>query len=665
MDVKRANPFLFTEDDYVSPNSINSNPFLLGNDDFAEDVSATNDNPFLSQNATTIVSNNTSTNPFAFDPMDFGPMEAQSAEVTDDQTTFMGNTFIDASAKSTSEDLFSSPVQDFLTDDSSLAAIPQKPTDLDLKYTTSTTNNESFAALDTEISNQSDTQMAVPPRPPPSKETQDLLMSVMGAMDATSSHLLDRIPPTRTPSPVSMRDLHSPSPTPEPFGDLLDVSDTKPNTAVSQSDTVLTQTEDLLMSLDQKNDINENPAVEKPSKVPPQRPGPPARPPRPNLPPPKPSPPVFAQTNTQMLNDVPPQKPPPPPSLPNKPQSVNQVSEMIDMLGTEETQQISKTVASTTDIMNLYNTTAVTQATDLLCDTSESAMDTTQSMMDNSLKNDVLINNAFELDTNVNTALPTTESTPTPQPIIQDNFVSPEPSQSDLQMDTSDSQSKGSVSSVTFNPFAIAEDTSISPGKQNDMFEGSETVENVFQDKLPADIFDSSQTTHSETLPRISNVRQEDSFDAFAMKFESAAQDENKNGGAFTAFNTNNTTTDTWGDDKTNDFNEPDSGFGPDESFDAFLAMQKPPAESKNSSNRFIAAGSMDSDEDKDFSVIIRPKAANEKTDDVLPMIAPPPTTTQSAFNDTSPRFNPFDQTETVPTIHDEAVLQFGKYKPL
>ncbi|GJQ77440.1 stnB [Trypoxylus dichotomus] len=637
-----ANPFLFTEEEYVSPSSANSNPFLLGNDNFAEDVSSTNDNPFLSQNATTIIPNNTSTNPFAFDSMDFGPMEAQSAEVTDDQTTFMSNTFIDASAKHNSTPL----------------AAPQKPTDLDLKFTTSTTTNDNFATLGTDISNQSDTQTAAQQRPPPSKETQDLLMSVMGAMDATSSHLLDRIPPTRTPSPVSMRDLHSPSPTPEPFGDLLDVDDTKPNTAVSHSDTILTHTEDFLMSLDQKNDINENPPIEKSCKIPPQRPGPPARPPRPSLPPPKPSPPTFAQSNTKILNGAPPQKPPPP-SFTNIPQSANDANEMIDMLGTEETQQVQKSIASTTDIMNLYNTTAAIQATDLLCDTGESAMDTTQLMMDNSTKSDVLISNTFESDTNINTVLSTADSTPTPQPIIQDNFVSPEPSQSDLQMDTSDSQSKGSVSSVTFNPFAVAEDTSTSPGKQNDLFEGTETVENVFQDKLPTDIFDSSQATRLETHQDISNITQEDSFDAFAMKFESAAQDENKNGGAFDAFNANCTTTDTWGDDKGSDFNEPDSGFGPDESFDAFLAMQKPSAESKDTANRFIAAGSMDSDEDKDFSVIIRPKTSNEKTDDVLPMIAPPPTTVQNAFNDTSPRFNPFDQTEAVPTIRDEAALQF------
>lgn len=623
MDVKGANPFLFTEDDYVSPNSANSNPFLLANDDFAEDIAGINDNPFLSQNAATMASSNNSTNPFAFDPMDFGPMEAQSAEVSNDQTTFMGNTFIDASAKTTAEDLFtSSPVDDFFSDNVATlpAAPPQKPTDLDLKFTTS--NNDNFAVLNDEVTNQVDSQKMPPPRPPPSKETQDLLMSVMGAMDATSSHLLDRIPPTRTPSPVSMRDLHSPSPTPEPFGDLLDVSDAKTvqsnqanvipnmvsneaniipiqsNITPTQANMVPAESSEDLMSLDQKNDINENPAtVEKPKAPPPQRPSPPVRPPRPNLPPPKPAPPVFSATP-----QIPPQKPPPlPPNL-TKPQHLNEVNEMMDMFGSDETPHVQKTVASTTDIMNLYNA-PVMAATDLLCDTGETAMDTTQTMM-----SDTLIDSTFESiqDVNVNNASSTAESTPTPQPIIQDNFVSPEPSQSDLQMDTSDSQSKGSVSSVTFNPFAVTEDNNISPVRQNDMIESTET-ENVFRDKIPTDIFDVPPTTPLSSIPpHVSNIKQDDSFDAFAMKFESAAQDENKNGGAFDAFDSNNGVTDTWGNTTATGFNEASSGFGPDESFDAFLAMQTPPVESKPATNRFMQAGSMDSDEDKDFSVIIR-----------------------------------------------------------
>ncbi|KAH8310062.1 hypothetical protein KR067_009607, partial [Drosophila pandora] len=48
---------------------------------------------------------------------------------------------------------------------------------------------------------------------------------VSSQLEETSSELLGRIPATRSPSPVSMRDLHSPSPTPDSgLADLLDVS---------------------------------------------------------------------------------------------------------------------------------------------------------------------------------------------------------------------------------------------------------------------------------------------------------------------------------------------------------------------------------------------------------------------------------------------------------
>lgn len=69
-----------------------------------------------------------------------------------------------------------------------------------------------------------------PPRPQPPappKNTKDLILSVTGAMDATSNHLLDRLQATRTPSPTLM---HSPSPTPEhSFADFLDVDGNVPD----------------------------------------------------------------------------------------------------------------------------------------------------------------------------------------------------------------------------------------------------------------------------------------------------------------------------------------------------------------------------------------------------------------------------------------------------
>lgn len=77
-----------------------------------------------------------------------------------------------------------------------------------------------------------------PPRPtPPSQEMhKELILSVTGEMDATSLHLLDRLP--KTPSPTPMRDLLSPSPT--PTADLLGYDDLGPP-ITSQTSSVFDQ----------------------------------------------------------------------------------------------------------------------------------------------------------------------------------------------------------------------------------------------------------------------------------------------------------------------------------------------------------------------------------------------------------------------------------------
>jgi len=72
-----------------------------------------------------------------------------------------------------------------------------------------------------------------PPRPvPPSRETVQLIQSVTGAMEANSSDLLDRLQANRTPSPTPIRDLHSPSPTPDMFSEgpdlLMDTTQAPP-----------------------------------------------------------------------------------------------------------------------------------------------------------------------------------------------------------------------------------------------------------------------------------------------------------------------------------------------------------------------------------------------------------------------------------------------------
>lgn len=157
-----------------------------------------------------------------------------------------------------------------------------KPTELDL----SSTN------VDVTSLYSSEEELNKPKRPPPPArplpaETQNLILSVTGQMDFTSSHLLDRIPPTRTPSPVSMRDIHSPSPTPEvdplPEDEPLQIKGHFEDRKHPELDSTLGT--DVF-------DINQN-KPSRPTRPPPARP----QPPLPRPPPPRPmQPPPIAST---------------------------------------------------------------------------------------------------------------------------------------------------------------------------------------------------------------------------------------------------------------------------------------------------------------------------------------------------------------------------------
>ena len=221
---------------------LNSNPFL-SNSDF--NIPATSENPFLSsivgnEPSSFLASGNSSTNPFAqFDYSVNGSINTAatldffSTPESDTTHTNVFNTGDVTNAPST--DIFGNfpPAQpqtesrvsgsfDLLDDTGG-----NDPIKSDFCKETDIFNSTSAPAA--EDSSRTSTPKGGPPRRPPpprpvppSKETKDLILSVTGAMEATSSHLLDRLQATRTPSPTPIRDLHSPSPTPDvPFSDLL------------------------------------------------------------------------------------------------------------------------------------------------------------------------------------------------------------------------------------------------------------------------------------------------------------------------------------------------------------------------------------------------------------------------------------------------------------
>lgn len=194
-----ANPFLYTEDDIDETRS--SNPFFDAN---PNDITA--DNPFLSES-----------NPFA----SFGETENVISQqyIDPPQLLYQPDVFID----NCSNEL------------------------LDLG---GDKENQIQNSVDVNENNRS--KKSPPERPTPPSNMQDLISTLSSQLDMTSNKLLGQIPATRTPSPVSMRDLHSPSPTPETqFDDLLGACEGKDFDEQSAQDALMVD----LMDTDNVNVI--------------------------------------------------------------------------------------------------------------------------------------------------------------------------------------------------------------------------------------------------------------------------------------------------------------------------------------------------------------------------------------------------------------------------
>lgn len=277
-----ANPFLFTEEEMaeeVPSQETFANPFLMEDTGEAEDdaVGAPSDNPFFDQQVS---------NPFA----DFQqPAEEVTAAPGEDaiNTSFFDTTINDA------EDIAVPPVQINVGGGGGIG---------------------DFYSSEDEL--EKTRKGAPPPRPGPPIAAQHLISTVAGQLDLASHDLLGRIPVTRTPSPVSMRDLHSPSPPPE---------------------------ENLLMDDQMPEDEQVIPA-ELPKATP-------ARPPPRPQPPPKPEPPQQV--------------------VPQHQEPASQEPDIMDMFGVEETQVPSRPPPPKTneDILSLFSAPAEqeeVQLTDLL-----------------------------------------------------------------------------------------------------------------------------------------------------------------------------------------------------------------------------------------------------------------------------------------------------------
>lgn len=333
-----ANPFLM-DDDLASGTDMTSNPFLMesGGDDEEDDYMV--DNPFLANQAT---------NPFA----GFGEPDDEEIEIPMTTTTidFFGNENTEPVV--TSADLFFSNSMNDAVMTTTVNQFnnfgdqtsPQKPIDLHIK------NPHTIAANDDSMSNySSDDELKMkkkpppPPRPvpPPSKATQDLIMSVANELDQASNHLLDRLPATRTPSPVSMRDFHSPCPTPDmQFGDFLDISGKHESNQFDDGDLMSEEiSNDNPFQMDEepeiRNDVNKN-----------QPPRPP--PPRPTPPPQKTSPPSYPPLPSNHHSQP----------VPSHTTHIHQQQEqdLFDIFGTNDTKpMVPVPPKSKEDILSLYS----------------------------------------------------------------------------------------------------------------------------------------------------------------------------------------------------------------------------------------------------------------------------------------------------------------------
>ncbi|KAH0554229.1 hypothetical protein KQX54_008647 [Cotesia glomerata] len=570
MDSKGGNPFLM--DDYPSePVSQQSNPFLQ---DFGAEPEApvSNDNPFFNFTAEENYQPPPadSTNPFAFfeapteaQPQEFVPATT-AAEVQ--EANFLGT--------DTQINLFTDHVQ------------PEEEVD--------------FISQNEKVKVESSNEKPTPKRPPPPprpvpppappRNTKDLILSVTGAMDATSNHLLDRLQATRTPSPTLM---HSPSPTPEhSYADLLDVDNNIPDLMSDDNQSAATgQTENIL-------DIFDAPQTE--------------------------------MTADSMF------------SAPSMDTSVSQPATDVSSFGATMDNPFGMVNEPVVNVMSSYGSEAVPEetlqekrpsvdvSTPFADITSPEAVDAPDASAINQPES-----NFFSVDQST-----VSEMTSAPFSSVQSGLFSAEPL---FTTAPSKETTQQVPTSAATNIFAsgLLEDYGQQPESVGELISSSPTPASEFPNSAykPEELDNFAAATES-----IRNTS--DAFDAFASKFDKAAEPEAGDpfmdafGSGQTAMDTSS---DVWGDSSAAGSDGANIGFGESEGFDSFLSMTAPPQEP----GRMKRNDSADSDEAPDFSVFIKPKEGTEAFNEggPVPVLAPPPKSPiNSAYNDSSPRFNPFDK---------------------
>ncbi|GBP22309.1 Protein stoned-B [Eumeta japonica] len=614
------NPFLSMGEAVAPIQTDPLNPFMMSD---TEQTVFTGDNPFAASN------------PFS----DFGsPFEpAPGDTVPMDIFGTMDNTISNSGAKHINDSAVemdtNGPIDCFDSQVIDTTNRITKPTDLDLNTAHNNTNVINI------FSDDEDSQK--PKRPPPPArplppETQNLILTVTGQMDFTSSDLLDRIPPTRTPSPVSMRDIHSPSPTPDPdedmsssvnlFGDSNVITD-----AIAPAEVF---------------DINQNKPA-RPARPPPARPqAPPARPAPPPVPPAPTVTQPFKQPPQQQYDDINLFDAPAPPVIkPTKEEILSLYStpkkeeeKQIDFLSDD----ILDNVQSTNDLQSeqalLNETTPALSSAPL---NSESHFEPTNStsLEFNTTPQEHKADETSgpPMDFNISNESPFSEHVATPFP-----EKSPFDSGSESVTMLDGEQIQGDENNLR-NPFEC-----VGPA-----FDSVQEIENSSSIEPTPNIINKHNETDnwasaSEPMVQDALVPQaDDDFDAFSAKFDSTFSNQGQA----------SSTTNAWGDDGVQNKTEMDA-FGTTESagfeaeaYDPFLTMSAPPPPPA-ATPRLSQQASRESNDDT-FSPIYqiyfrRPKDGSEEVGNAtVPVLAPPPPSNQRGQADAS-RFNPFDKSAVV-----------------
>ncbi|CAD0197981.1 unnamed protein product [Chrysodeixis includens] len=513
-----------------------------------------------------------------------------------------------------------------------------KPTELEL---VSTTVDQPF------LKDEDNQGPQLPARPLP-PETQNLILSVTGQMEFTSSHLLDRIPPTRTPSPVSVRDIHSPSPTPEP-----EPAEEPPS---------------------ENFDINRN----KPMRPPPARPPPASRPPPPRPQPPRPptAPPVPPAPVVQPVPSMQPTQyvddinlfdaPVPAPVKPTKEAIMSLYSapkeetKQIDFLSDDIVDDVPSDVSH--QASQPFGDDVVMSASmsaQMGFEPEEKSVATVSSTTTFPPPMDTVTDTVAPMDCTeapTDVVFPTSNTSPFAEH-VKDEFSSPQVSNGDRNpfeslsepLDTSEPFLEHDVFGVKSEDIAMAASVDVFNNAQSNIFE-TDSVTDMEQPQ--SDIFPTSQNFDDgpqafsvnaeepfetsgpspstevgwgappEAMMQDPFPRSQDAFDAFSAKFDATAS--------------NNLNTGAWGDDGTA---EAAPGGFEAEAFDAFLSMGAPPPPA--ATPRLDHQGSRDSTDDT-FSVFIRPKDSETSGEETsVPVLAPPP---RPQALPESPRVNPFDK---------------------